>query len=987
MKKNYVKPLICSVMTCSMLLSCFGNLNIYATSDYKNEEILNSNYLNKTEDLDSTLKNQEVESNTSERPLYGFENIDGNWYYYDVTTGELQTGFITVPIEGVNRTFYANANGILQVGLIEIDSNKYYFDPEKGYSVTGFVKLNPEYSNGLDQSSYFDENGHMVFGEQIINGTKYLFDENGAMVTGNLISTYAENGENQISYLDVDGNPVHGQQFIDGNWYYFNENGVAVTGFKDLSAEENFGTAKTVYYDVDGQMVHGEKQIDGAIYYFDPDTGALTTGFQSVEAAYSLSGTDKMSFYEDSGQLFVGERMFQDIYFKTDANGNIISTQLNGVPYFNQRDPRWLYTYIGGYSFGSSGCVPTTATMIINFFKGTTFNPVDVGTLLYNQGYFNGSGMGTSSDCWSFISSYYGLGYRNNLGYEGIIQALKDGMMVAGAVGYGTWCPWWGITHEVLMFGIDEAGYTTVYDPYELSRCGKFHVSDVFNQRSTDPFDNLNGGPFFALGYDQYFGVSKNDFNGSFDVKVKIGDGASHNITTKVWTDQNGQDDLKEYTNNLESGYYIAKINVKDHNNEYGKYYIETYVDGRLYRSKNIILYNSSQETTIENVGNTDTNFRVTTNVINVPAELVEIRHAIWSETNGQDDLRWITGTRNGDSWITDYTTFSNSGAYDAHVYAYMNDGSLISLGAYSFEVSEPSWNIEIENQNEEAGTFDVVIRDIESASGVSQIQVPVWCEEDQNDIYWYTAERQSNGSYKVTVSTANHKYHAGEYKIHTYLTAGNGIRAFKEGPRGTMEAVHAKVEAKDATGEQKTYRVTVNNAGVFGDLSNVQFVIWSEANGQDDIKWINGSAGANGSWSLDVAMNQFSTYGSYNAHAYGTLRNGSTVFLGETTFEVDEPSWNIEIENQDEEAGTFDVVIRDIESASGVSQIQVPVWCEEDQNDIYWYTAERQSDGSYRVTVNIKNHQNHTGEYKIHVYLYDGNGFFRSRACENVEI
>ena len=51
MKKNYVKPLICFVMTCSMLLSCFGNLNIYATSDYKNEEILNSNYLNKTERL------------------------------------------------------------------------------------------------------------------------------------------------------------------------------------------------------------------------------------------------------------------------------------------------------------------------------------------------------------------------------------------------------------------------------------------------------------------------------------------------------------------------------------------------------------------------------------------------------------------------------------------------------------------------------------------------------------------------------------------------------------------------------------------------------------------------------------------------------------------------------------------------------------------------------------------------------------------------
>ena len=128
---------------------------------------------------------------------------------------------------------------------------------------------------------------------------------------------------------------------------------------------------------------------------------------------------------------------------------------------------------------------------------------------------------------------------------------------------------------------------------------------------------------------------------------------------------------------------------------KYGKYNIETYVDGSMYHSdsKSIIMSNSSQETTIENVGNTDTNFRVTTNVTNVPAELVEIRHAIWSEANGQDDLRWISGTRNGDSWTTDYTTFSGSGKYDVHVYAYMNDGSLVFLNAYTFEVSKPTWN------------------------------------------------------------------------------------------------------------------------------------------------------------------------------------------------------------------------------------------------------------------------------------------------------
>ena len=726
-------------------------------------------------------------------------------------------------------------------------------------------------------------------------------------------------------------------------------------------------------------MVHGEKQIDGAIYYFDPDSGALSTGFQSVDAKDSLSGTAKMAFYEDNGQLFIGERMFQDIYFNTDANGNIISTSLNGVPYFNQRDPRWLYTYIGGYSFGSSGCVPTTATMIINFFKGTNYLPTDIGNLLYQLGYFNGSALGTSSDCWSFVSSHYGLGYRNNLGYDGIIQALKDGMMVAGAVGYGTWCPWWGTTHEILMFGIDEQGYTTVYDPYELSRCGRYHVSEVFNQRSTDPFDNLNGGPFFALGYDQYFGVvNKNDFNGTFDVKVKIGDGNSHTVTTRIWTDQNGQDDLKEYTNNLESDYYIAKIDIKDHNNEYGKYNIETYVDGRLYRSKSIIMSNSSQETTIENVGNTDTNFKVTTNVTNVPTDIVDIRYAVWSEINGQDDLKWIYGTKNDSSWSIDITNMKDIGQYNVHAYACMNDGFMIMLGGYTFEVTAPTWEIEIANQDDEAGTFDVIVKNIESKSGVSQVQIPVWCASDQSDIVWYEATRQSDGSYKATVRISNHKYHSGKYTVHTYLTAGNGIRTSKPYSKGVMvKPVQAKVSAKGDS-QQKEYTLSVTNTGVFGNVTDLQYAVWSDTNGQDDLKWLFSNVGSDGTGSVKTQIKDYASYGDYSVDVYGTV-NGQQIFMGHTSFEVTAPTWEIEIANQDDEAGTFDVIVKNIESKSGVSQVQIPVWCASDQSDIVWYEATRQSDGSYKATVRISNHKYHSGKYTVHTYLTAGNGI---RTC-----
>ena len=73
---------------------------------------------------------------------------------------------------------------------------------------------------------------------------------------------------------------------------------------------------------------------------------------------------------------------------------------------------------------------------------------------------------------------------------------------------------------------------------------------------------------------------------------------------------------------------------------------------------------------------------------------------------------------------------------------------------------------------------------------------------------------------------------------------------------------------------------------------------------------------------------------------------------IGHTEFTVEEPTWDMAVENQDDEKGTFDIVISNIESKSGVSQVRVPVWCAEDQSDIRWYDATRQSDGSYRVTV-----------------------------------
>ena len=72
--------------------------------------------------------------------------------------------------------------------------------------------------------------------------------------------------------------------------------------------------------------------------------------------------------------------------------------------------------------------------------------------------------------------------------------------MIAATVEGGRFCPWPGISHEILLFGLDAQGYTTVYDPYTSTRNGRVHISEVFNHPSSFGLDKIDGGPFFSLG-------------------------------------------------------------------------------------------------------------------------------------------------------------------------------------------------------------------------------------------------------------------------------------------------------------------------------------------------------------------------------------------------------------------------------------------------------------------------------------------------------
>ena len=79
------------------------------------------------------------------------------------------------------------------------------------------------------------------------------------------------------------------------------------------------------------------------------------------------------------------------------------------------------------------------------------------------------------------------------------------------------------------------------------------------------------------------------------------------------------------------------------------------------------------------------------------------------------------------------------------------------------------SGNLTINNQT--SNGFDVVVTNVSGGGkAVQEVRVPIWSDKNgQDDLTWYHADKQSDGSYKVHVDKASHKGDAGTYSVHLY--------------------------------------------------------------------------------------------------------------------------------------------------------------------------------------------------------------------------
>ena len=401
-----------------------------------------------------------------------------------------------------------------------------------------------------------------------------------------------------------------------------------------------------------------------------------------------------------------------------------------------------------------------------------------------------------------------------------------------------------------------------------------------------------------------------------------------------------------------------------------------------------------SGKISIENNDSLAGRFDVVISNVLAPQGVASVSVPVWSDDKGQDDLIWHHATRQQDGRyrVTVKASDHNNstGKYHVHLYYTQLNGEQIGVTATTTEVSigktvnkgKPSGRVTIENNNSTTGTFDAVIRDVVSPNGLKEVLVPTWSEVNgQDDLVWHKAVKQADGSYRATIKSSEHKNSQSKYQVHVHYIDGSGQRRYVT---ETVTEVHQSRPSGVLSIENQnqisgTFDAVVRNVIAPNGLKEVLIPTWSEVNGQDDLVWHKAVKQADGSYRATIKSSDHkNSQGKYQVHVHYVDGSGQRRYVTETStqLKLSQPTGKVNIQNNNKETGTFDVVVTDVFSPKGVQAVQVPVWSDQGgQDDLIWYSATRQSDGSYKASIKAENHKNSTGTYHVHLYYIQNDG------------
>ena len=469
------------------------------------------------------------------------------------------------------------------------------------------------------------------------------------------------------------------------------------------------------------------------------------------------------------------------------------------------------------------------------------------------------------------------------------------------------------------------------------------------------------------------------------------------NIMAAAWSQQDGQDDLVWYNATANGdGTYTIRVPMCKYN-VVGRYLVHVYnhgihgqlLDGLTFQNTHVVGHTdtvASDSSTCVSAGQVkyvcrycgashtsstpakrhtvsavvDSECRtmtVTMNAGNGHAHS-NVRFAVWSSVNGQDDLTWYTAKKNASGQWTctvPLVNHNSTGTYFIHAYS-SDSGQNRLIGNTTAQVAKlPAPDTVTAQVSDNCRTMSIRLDTARSYSG---IRFAVWSSAGgQDDLVWYTAKNGGSGSWTYDVDLARHNT-TGTYFIHVY--AGNKlvahttaqVKSLPAPAPGVKPGLTATVSADNAAME-----LALTTTAKYG---KVRFAVWSNANGQDDLVWYDGRL-TGSTWSAGVKLLNHKTLGGYFIHVYADGK-----LVAHTTANV----YGMPPQQSAQAIVTDDFAWMKLRlySATGYSSIRFAVWSSAGgQDDLVWYKGENIG-GAWVAAADLTRH-NTTGTYFIHIY------------------
>lgn len=330
-------------------------------------------------------------------------------------------------------------------------------------------------------------------------------------------------------------------------------------------------------------------------------------------------------------------------------------------------------------------------------------------------------------------------------------------------------------------------------------------------------------------------------------IKDEIADSATMNfIRWNVWGEPNPKDSLKDYAASYEEGY-------------------DKLADWLYGQTTNFAV----QRTSIP-FAQVDENCTAMHVTFDNGEDNTPVVFAVWSDKDGQDDLKWYQAQKNADGlWeaSVDLSAHNTTGKYTIHA-SVLKDGvrSRVAIGyAYVEKINPVEVSVKL---SEDQLYLETTMRNV---GMYEDLAVHIWCKTDgDSDLKKYDVTEQDDFSRTCVVELRNHS-ELGEYCVQSYGKIGNDWMLIDEAFVMVEAESWPNLEV-DVSAAQKELTVTVSKANAFTGL---ELLAWGEENGEDDAAAYELSTNADGTWTAVIDLDKHEECGIYRIEVFGITEGG----------------------------------------------------------------------------------------------------------------